>query len=283
MKKYLGVIIGGLVCGAVVGGAVTILAAIFFGVVLSGEEDGDVSKSVVIDEPAGTKIASQPEEVTECHSYHDCNDGFACHRGQCEKAVMMIQTQCYPGAIPLDLDCDAVVDQVDNCPFVANTIVPGIGQPDRDHDGVGDACDLCVEPGSPSFSGATPGTAEWNGCPPSTVDAFVTIQVNSSDDQPAEIQVFHAVDASDPSRTDVSYGPALFEMKLTKEQACSREVEINARRMAGSFPWYSELGILDRLEVSVNGREVEPPTVRHAWTDPVGNLQLTPQMLGCSS
>jgi uncharacterized repeat protein (TIGR01451 family) len=38
--------------------------------------------------------------------------------------------------LPLDADDDAVPDEVDNCPLVANP-----GQTDRDQDGYGDACD----------------------------------------------------------------------------------------------------------------------------------------------
>jgi hypothetical protein len=44
-----------------------------------------------------------------------------------------------------DLDTDGIVDQADNCPFVANP-----DQADLDKDGVGDACDNCPRIPNPS-------------------------------------------------------------------------------------------------------------------------------------
>ncbi|MFA5128725.1 MAG: hypothetical protein WC445_02025 [Patescibacteria group bacterium] len=111
----------------------------------------------------------------------------------------------------------------------------------------------------------------------------VTVRINSKDEQSAEIYIFHAVDPGDASNGDVSYGPAMFEVRLTKAQACGRAggVEVNARRTDGR--WYGDLGMLDRLMVTVDGLSVEPAVIRHPWIGGEGNLLLTPQMLGCSS
>jgi hypothetical protein len=61
-------------------------------------------------------------------------------------------------ACDLDDDNDGVMDTADNCPTVYNPLVKGI-QPDKDGDGVGDACDACwLVPG-----GST--DEDGDGCP----------------------------------------------------------------------------------------------------------------------
>ncbi len=151
---------------------------------------------------------------------------------------------------------------------VTITCVPGESEIDFDCDGIADTIDS--DPTVPN---------------PDQTDDFVTIEINSKDEQPAEIHVFHAVDSSDRSGNDVSYGLAMFKVRLTKAQACgrSRGIEINARQMDERGAWYSVLGILDRLMVSVHGLSVEPAMIRHPWSSGSGNLLLTPQMLGCNS
>jgi len=139
LKKLLGICTIAMLVVVVV-----MVVQIIKAVLHNDEPASDAGKSIVIDEPAGTE-ASEKVEKTKI--------GFVDGR---------------------DYDVDGIRNDQDNCPFVVNPIVSGIGQPDRDHDGVGDACDLCVESGSPLFSGATPGTAEWNGCP-STADADTNV------------------------------------------------------------------------------------------------------------
>lgn len=72
----------------------------------------------------------------------------------CDEDTSREQVLCSPGdhPIPEDYDCDRVENAIDNCPFVANGIVPGQGQPDRDDDRVGDVCDNCQTVRNPDQS-----------------------------------------------------------------------------------------------------------------------------------
>ena len=88
--------------------------------------------------------------------------------------------ECDPAANPLDYDCDGIsAADGDNCPTVSNPIVGGIGQPDSDHDGVGDACDYCPEDMGPRAN---------NGCPMSDADADADADADDAfeGDEPGE-------------------------------------------------------------------------------------------------
>lgn len=73
MKKYTGMIIGGLFGAAVI-------AVLFFAIIFSVEKQGsDASKMATIDEPAGTNQAETPE----CQTDNDCGTNRGCFRGKC--------------------------------------------------------------------------------------------------------------------------------------------------------------------------------------------------------
>lgn len=64
----------------------------------------------------------------------------------------MISTGIAHRLLP-DTDCDGIIDMDDNCPFIANPM-----QRDAERNGLGDACDLCIESISTS-----PGDFVYNG------------------------------------------------------------------------------------------------------------------------
>lgn len=77
-----------------------------------------------------------------------------------QERVAKVTITCELGKDRFDIDCDAVADTIDNCPTVPNLFVSGLGQPDQDSDGVGDACDFCNEPGLRDDMGCPRGQSE---------------------------------------------------------------------------------------------------------------------------
>jgi len=84
-----------------------------------GRSEFDVDCDGIADTADSDPTVANPDQgVAECQTWRDCESGFACRRGQCEEARIVLT--CDVGHNGFDVDCDGIGDSVDNCPDTPN-------------------------------------------------------------------------------------------------------------------------------------------------------------------
>jgi hypothetical protein len=173
MKKMMLVAVAFLVLGAVIGVIVLLgseekvvpqakVAKVTITCEL-GRSEFDIDCDGIADTADSDPTVANPDQgVAECQTWRDCESGFACRRGQCEEARIVLT--CDVGHNEFDIDCDGVGNSVDNGPTVPN---PGQAvvriQCVLGHNGFDDDCDMVAN--DIDACPETVGTAAKSGCP----------------------------------------------------------------------------------------------------------------------